>query len=275
MNKFERFCSRHSKYGIRNLMMYIILGSGVVFLLSLLPGGMGELFVSKLMFSWGDILRGEVWRVVTFMLIPPIHGFSITNLLFITFTLYFYHMIGLSLEREWGTLSFTIFYFSGAIATAAVSAVLGVACSANYINLSLLFAFATLFPDYEIFLFMLIRVKIKYMAMITAGLLILFIAFSSFPYMMIPIVSLLNYFVFFFGTFKRMFIRNREVSSKIVDFRQSVRQAKESRGYSHICVICGRTDVSNPELEFRYCSKCSGYACFCSDHISDHEHLQA
>ena len=40
------------------------------------------------------------------------------------------------------------------------------------------------------------------------------------------------------------------------------------------CTICGKTDTSHPDLEFRYCSRCQGYHCYCQEHISNHTHIQ-
>lgn len=39
-------------------------------------------------------------------------------------------------------------------------------------------------------------------------------------------------------------------------------------------MVCGKTDVTNPEEEFRYCSQCKGYACYCSEHILNHTHIK-
>ena len=92
----------------------------------------------------------------------------------------------------------------------------------------------------------------------------------------LPLVALLNFFVFFAPEIRRFAKREQTRTKQAAHFHNAVRQTQreqQSQGYRHKCAVCGRTDVTNPELQFRYCSKCAGYHCFCSDHIFNHVHF--
>ena len=142
--------------------------------------------------------------------------------------------------------------------------------------MSLFFAVATLFPDMQVLLFMIIPVKMKWLAVADAALFLYEIIgnWSAFPVNLLPAVAMLNYLVFFGAELWRR--RPRGSSAETVNFRrESARVRREQRHelYKHKCAVCGRTDVTNPELEFRYCSRCAGYHCFCQDHINNHIHF--
>ena len=143
-----------------------------------------------------------------------------------------------------------------------------------YIYLSMLFCFASMFPDTTILLFYIIPVKMKYLAIIN-GIFFVFSVFTNpFPVNLLPIVAVLNFFIFCGGSLWRN--RPARTSKSTVNFRREsrrIRREQESKLYTHKCAVCGRTDVDHPELEFRYCSRCQGYHCFCSDHINNHIHF--
>ena len=151
---------------------------------------------------------------------------------------------------------------------------------AEYVNLAMFFAFATLYPDAQVLLFFFIPVKIKWMAIMDAcyfAYIIFFCAASRYWIgVVLPLVALLNFFVFFAPELGRFAKREQTRTKQAAHFHNAVRQTQreqQSQGYRHKCAVCGRTDVTNPELQFRYCSKCAGYHCFCSDHIFNHVHF--
>ena len=132
------------------------------------------------------------------------------------------------------------------------------------------FAFATLYPDAQVLLFFFIPVKIKWMAILDAcyfAYIIFFCAASRYWIgVVLPLVALLNFFVFFAPEIGRFDKREQTRTKQAAHFHNAVRQTQreqQSQGYRHKCAVCGRTDVTNPELQFRYCSKCAGYHCFC------------
>ena len=144
-------------------------------------------------------------------------------------------------------------------------------------------AFASLFPDTRVLLYGLIPLKIKWLAIVDACFFaydIFFYFSAGYPlYALMPVVAILNFFLFFGGNlfgaakYKKESFQHRH-SKQTVDFKKAQQEIKQRKGYLHKCSVCGATDTDHPELEFRYCSKCSGYHCYCMDHIQQHVHIQ-
>jgi hypothetical protein len=288
MNAVDRFCYRHPKFGIPNLMLYIAIANAIIWLFGMMDTS-GTL-VELLMFSPYHILRGQVWRLVSFALLPHTTGF----LALISF--YFYYFIGRTIEREWGSGKFTIYFFSGMVLTVVfgfivyfaygggegLSYIIGSRVIAYYIYLSMFFTFATLYPDMQVLLFFFLPVKMKWLGLLDLALFIYDVVrlWSVFPLNLLPVVAMLNYLLFCGGYLldyvRRSRPANRAQRDNMVHFRNEVRRIKQEereRGYTRKCEVCGRTDADYPDLEFRYCSRCQGYHCFCIDHINNHRHF--
>lgn len=282
-----RFCHKHPNFGIRNLMLYLVAASGIFYVFYMMDST-GTL-MSYIYFDPNMILHGQLWRLVTFLLMP-IDG----NILFEAVALYFYYFIGSSLEHQWGKARFTIYYLSGVLFNiifgfilyfvvrpsvgAMAGPMLGGSMNASYLNLSMFFAFASIWPDARVLLFFFIPIKMKWLALVDAAFFIFSILrnMSIFPLNLLPLVAILNFFVFCGAELFSHFRRDRAVYKRRAQWDRAVNEAKreeQSQPYRHKCSVCGRTDVTNPELEFRYCSKCQGYHCFCQDHINNHVHF--
>ena len=280
--RIDRFCALHPRFGIPNLMLYIVIGNIAFYLLSIFSSLSSVSFYSILSFSWAGIRAGQLWRLLSFSFLP-----TDTRPFWLLVSCYFYYWIGSTLEREWGTAKFTIYYLSGVLLTAlgavAVSLITGIdyqVAGAAYVNLAMFFAFAMLYPDAQVLLFFIIPVKIKWMALLDACYFAYNIFFCAAARYWIgaalPLVALLNFFVFFAPELGRFVKREQTRTKQAQHFHNTVRQTQReqsSQGYRHKCAVCGRTDVTNPELQFRYCSKCAGYHCFCADHIFNHVHF--
>lgn len=281
----DRFAYSHPRFGIPNLMKVIVGGNIIVYLLAMFAGW-GS--VSFLAFDLNHVLHGEIWRLITFIFYPMNSG-----IFFLAVSLYFYYFIGSTLEREWGTAKFNLYYLSGVVLTVVSTIVASLISGYNltvagtgYINMSMFFAFAMLYPDTQVLLFFIIPVKIKWLAWIDAGFFGLSILSSLMRGDLVgwvtPLIALLNFVVFFWTAISDEIAYRRgrarhQSSHQTIQFKQAVRQQKkkeETRGYRHKCEICGRTDTDYPNLEFRYCSRCAGYHCFCEDHIFNHEHFK-
>lgn len=269
-NRIESFCRRHPNFGIADLMKYITIANVVFWVL----GAVNPVLMSYLTFNPALILRGQVWRIVTFALYPPSTGL----LAFIAF--YFYYMIGSTLERYWGTAQFNVYFFSGLVLTVVYGFVIYFATgmtfnlTAEYIYLSMFFSFAVLFPDMQVLLFYIIPIKIKYLAYIDAALFVFSVFSSSFPANLLPVVAVVNFLIFCGGDI--ISTLPKRPSKNTVNFRREstrIRREQQANLYNHKCAVCGRTDTDHPELEFRYCSRCAGYHCFCQDHIYNHIHF--
>lgn len=146
-----------------------------------------------------------------------------------------------------------------------------------YIYLSMFFSFATLYPDTQVLFMFIIPVKIKWLAYIDAAFFIFEMIATPFPFNLLPLIAMFNYFIFF-GADLISELRSKRVhySKTTVNFnreKQKIKYEQRQKNYTYKCSVCGRTDVDFPNLEFRYCSKCAGYHCFCQDHINNHVHF--
>lgn len=253
---------KFGRYSIRNLMMYITALNGVVFLLSYLSNS--NWFMAKLMLDPSLIMEGEVWRLVTFLFIPPA-----TSPMWLIFALYFYYMIGSALEHEWGSFKFNIYYLVGVLSTIA-AAFLGGAGSAMFLNFSLIFAFSYLFPNFQIMIFFIIPVKMKYFALAYAALLI-FMFYGSPLFGLITIGGSALNFLLFFG--KDIFARLAR-GRKVYNNRRSYAAKIPKVIIIHRCAVCGKTEWDDRNLEFRYCVDCDGDYEYCMEHLYTHKHVK-
>lgn len=277
----DRFCTKHRNWGIPNLMLYIVIGNVAVYLLDMFSPSYP--FSSFLTFVPSAIFHGQLWRLVTFIFVP-----SGGSIFWMALSLYFYYFVGSALEREWGAGKFTIFYGMGVlfnIVTGLVmSLVLGTGygfpvVDMSYLNLSLFFAFAALYPNLQFLLFFIIPVKAKWLAWFDAAIFAWGIVSSLISFywigVVLPLVAILNFLLFFSSDAMRIFGRvKHQTSRQTINFKKAAREAQQSKGYLHKCAVCGATDADHPGMEFRYCSKCNGYYCYCMDHINNHVHIQ-
>lgn len=272
-NRVDRFLYRHPNFGLPRLMMVVILGNIAVFLLTMMDRS--GTFLSYLTFQPALVLRGQIWRLITFVFVP-----SSYNLVSQALFLYFYYFIGNALEREWGSGKFTVYYLLGMILTILYGLIAyfisgrNVHLTSNYVNLSMFFVFATLWPENRVLLFFFIPIKIKWLAYFEAAVFLLSM-FSGWT--LLPLVAVLNYFLFCGDVLMAaLSMRFGRRSPGTVNFRKAAKQQQkqaQTRNYGRKCAVCGRTDTEYPQLEFRYCSRCTGYHCFCIDHINSHIHF--
>jgi membrane associated rhomboid family serine protease len=287
--RFERFCFKNRDKGIPNLMLYIVLGNAIVSIMSLINGG--SFLYYLLCFDKELILQGQVWRLITYVFTQT--GSSLIDLLF----LYFFYMLGRHVENSMGTFKFNLYYFSGIILMNVYAMIFAEPYAAAlyrqmayYLHLSLILTFATLYPDTHFMIFFIIPIKAWVIALIyllLTGIEIFNLSYPVmfFPHNLFPLVALGNYLLFMGADLKnllpvswRMKRGKKQPQKKTgtIPFRPTEESKKKAdyENYTHRCTVCGRTDVSNPELEFRYCSRCKGYYCYCQDHISNHEHIE-
>ncbi len=265
-------------------MLFICLGTALVYVMNAIDAQ--DTLYYLLCFDRGAILQGQVWRLVTFPLV-----YDAGNVLFTAISLLCYFSLGQAIENLWGTFRFNLFYFSGVVMMDLFCMVFGGYADAASLNLSLFLAYATLYPDAQFLFLFIIPVKAWIFALIDLGItlyqVILLTAAGLFPYSLFPLVAILNYLLFFgkdvlnvvpmsWRLNARRLFKKQSKKTGTIPFAGSYQasHATVKAPYTHKCEVCGRTDVSNPELEFRYCSRCSGYHCYCSDHINSHTHIE-
>ena len=274
---------RNRNKGIPNLMLYISLGTAVVYLMSNIFGN--TYLYGLLYFDRNLILHGQIWRLFTY----PLTYYN-SNLLLTAIALLCYYSLGRAMENIWGTLRFNLFYLTGVVMMDVYCLIFGGYASVSYLNMSLFLSYATLYPDAHFLLFFIIPIKAWIFALFDLALVLIGLVSNPFPYNLFSVISLANYFLFFGkdvlnvvpvswrANARRLFRKKpKGQKGRTIDFNAGSYEASHATPkapYTHRCTVCGRTDVSNPELEFRYCSKCKGYYCYCQDHINNHSHIQ-
>lgn len=306
---------KFGKYAIRNLPLVLIICYVIGYVLDFsMPQIMSYLTLNPYL-----VLHGQIWRLITWVLVPP-ENFSLFTLLM----LYFYYSIGRSLENAWGTFRFNVYIFSGLFFTILGSFVLyGIAnvqfaelievvgaeriftelsgaynmegefilypsvwfygVSTYYINMALLLAFAATFPNVQVLLMGIIPIRVKVLGILYGALLAYEFILGSMPARIIIAASLLNFLIFFLTTRNLAKVSPHELKRKR-DYAKKMREAKRMGNETvhqgktvitrHKCAICGRTELDDENLEFRFCSKCEGNYEYCMDHLYTHEHVR-
>lgn len=275
MNFLDKMERKYGRYALKNLPMFIIATYVAGYVLELLTPGM----LSYLTLEPYYILKGQVWRLVTWILIPP-SSFDIFTIIM----LLFYFSIGQTLERTWGSFKFNVYIFSGLIFTVIGAFLLygmthyvgiGMLFTTYYINMSIFLAFALTYPDMQVMLYFIIPIKMKWMGALYGIMILVSLVQGNLASRVAIIASLFNFIVFFLisGRFSRFTphqIHRRQ------EFKRNVKKVQpKSGGPKHKCAICGRTELDGDNLEFRFCSKCDGNYEYCQDHLFTHEHRKS
>lgn len=288
MNWLQKLERKFGKYAIHNLMMYVIILNIAGFILSI---AQHDFYDQYLQLSVESIIKGgEIWRLVTFLLAPPAG-----DMVSVFFFCLLYYSIGTALENTWGAFRFNLYYFSGVLfhilAAFLVYAIFRYDMQLNltYLNMSLFLAFGAEFPDYQIYLFFILPVKMKWLAIldglflaatIVSGFLTIFFTpeligmNSSVPAALAALVSVANFLLYFFHSSRFTRYSPRQVKRR-ADYQKKVKMAapKGKGSTRHKCAICGRTENDGDDLEFRFCSKCDGVYEYCQDHLYTHKHV--
>jgi len=266
----DRFCDKHPRFGIPNLALYIAAGQGLVGIADLVLNGW---LSAAIMFFRPFILRGQVWRLLTFILVP-----SSSNPFYLLLSCYVVYWTGRMLEREWGAAKFTLFYLSGVLWSILGGMILGTT-SIYYIHLSFFLVIATMYSEMQVLFMFVLPIKMKWLAILDVALILLDGIRVGPVVVLLAVPSFINYFIFTWSVWsmKLGFLRRR-ADPQVINFkkvqRQAQKKAKETGGYLHKCAVCGITDQDDPNMEFRYCSKCDGYYCYCANHINNHIHIR-
>ena len=194
-SSFERFCYRNRNKGIPNLMLYISVGTAIVYFLSLVDES--NTLYYALSFDRTLILQGQIWRLFTYVFTS--NG---SNILFMLISLLCYFTLGRAMENSWGTFRFNLFYLTGVVLMDIFCMIFGgFRADVYYLNMSLFLGYATMYPDTGFLLFYIIPVKAWIFALF--DLLVTFYdvfrlsVAGLFPYNLFPLIAIANYFLFF------------------------------------------------------------------------------
>ena len=281
LNKMER---KIGKYAIPNLMIYLIAAYCIGFVIYTVNPN----FMLMLTLSPYHILHGQVWRLITWILMP-----TDTRVFSLLIMALLYYQLGSALERSWGTFRFNVYIFGGMLFTVigafilygiyaasgtgnleTISLISSLTFTTNYINLTIFLAFAVMYPEMQILLFFIIPVKMKWMAVVYAVLIAINLILPSWGGRIAIIMSILNFLIFFLSTRNYRRVSPKEIHRKQV-FKAQMREPRRgSMVTKHKCAVCGRTELDDPNLEFRFCSKCDGNYEYCQDHLFTHQHIK-
>lgn len=282
MSKWEK---KFGKYAIPNLTLILIMCYVAGYVLTFTA----REFMSYLTLDTYAILHGQVWRLATWLIIPP-DTFGI----FTVIMLFFYWSLGTQLERVWGVWRYNVYIFSGILLTI-IGAFISMGIyyllypgvhplifsvgaqyySTFYVNMSIFLAYALTFPNNQVLLMFVIPVKIKWLGIIYGLLLVADLGSAVMAKAWFPVTaigaSLLNFLIFFLRARNNMHLRPKQIKRR-VEFKQDIR--RNPRVTKHKCAVCGRTDEDDPNLEFRFCSKCNGNYEYCQNHLFTHTHVK-
>ena len=285
MSPFER---KFGKYAIKNLSFVLVACYAIGYVFQI--ADRSNTLIYYLSLNPYAIIHGQVWRLFTWILIPPPTG----NIFFALLMIYVYCSIGTTLERTWGTYRYNVYLFQGMLFTiagsflllgyfyllyadvgaetkAAYFAIASQSFSTYYINMSIFLAFAATFPETQFLIMFIIPIKAKVLGIIY-GIMLLFDFFSRGAEGKFAIgASLLNFVVFFITSRSKMHLNPKQIRRRH-EFKRDVR--KNTGITKHKCAICGRTEVDSPGMEFRFCSKCDGNYEYCEEHLYTHTHVK-
>lgn len=273
MNQLER---RFGRYAVQNLTVYLVACYGFGYVVALLMPQLLSYFTLEI----GLVLKGQIWRLLSWVVIP-----SGGNFLVVLLTMYMYYMLGRTLESAWGAFRYNVYIFSGMLFTIIGAFLLhllsggmvglGIMFSPYYIYMSVFLACAAIMPDLELYLYFLIPVKMKWLAVLDVVLLAVQAIRGGTAVRIVIIASLLNFVIFFLCN-RNMQRFSPKQTARRRKFQHAVKrpETRYEGGAKHRCAVCGRTELDDPNLEFRYCSKCRGNYEYCQDHLFTHEHVK-
>ncbi len=280
ITKLER---KIGKYAIPNLIVYLLIGYVIGYVCYLIKPL--QSILTLCLFDPASILNGQVWRLFTWVLVPP----NFSNVFFYAIMIIFYFQLGMVLERVWGSFKFNLYIFGGIIITdIAVMAgyfilayfnsietvMIGWNVSTYYINLGIFLAYALTFPENKVFVYFIIPVKMKWLAVIYGALVAVDFITSGWGRRIVILASLLNFLIYMVLT-KNMLSRAEKARRR--EFKRAVNEGHKKinpGNVIHKCSICGRTNLTDPNLEFRYCSRCMGNYEYCNEHLFTHQHVR-
>jgi hypothetical protein len=241
------------------LIRIIVAFNALVFILSLI----NPQFLSLIYLDRDLVMQGQVWRLVSYIFIPALgRWWLMPDYLWLVFWLMFLWMIGDGLEQAWGSFKLNLFYLVGMIGTTAAAFIFGMSYNNVMLNLSLLFAFATLFPNYTIYVFLILPLKIKWLAWFSAAMVALTFLGGSAAVKMSILASLGNYLLFFAPVLVQSLREKKYVAQRRTEFQSKQMPEEEAL---HICAVCRRTEITNPELDFRVAKNGEEY---CVEHLA-------
>lgn len=241
MTLLDRLERRFGQFAISGFIRYVVVFNAAFYLLSMLDRG----YLNFLYLDSALVMQGQVWRLFTWIFIPPGVG-PIWIFCYLSFTWW----AGDCLEATWGSFRLNLYYFLGMFGCTVAAFLFGGVFGGGLLNLSLLFGLATLAPNLEILFFFIFPMKLRWVAFLSFLPLSASFILGNFGTQMAIVVCLLNYLLFFGPTF----FRNLRDKQRVVTRRAQFESAKDNTPYLHKCETCGKTELTDPDAEFRVAS---------------------
>lgn len=248
------------RFAIQRLTTFIVGGMALAYVL----GSVRPEFLALLVLDLGQVMHGQVWRLVTYLFVPPP-----TSPLWLIFALYMTWLIGSNLENEWGAFKFNVFYLLGMIGTTAAAVITGHAQGNTWLNASLFFAFATVFPDYQILIFFILPVRVKWLGLIAAAWILFQVAVGDLATRAAIGAAFLNYLLFF-GAHLVGLARGRRLAVRQTARRASFRPVAPVKSSGKVCALCGARQDDGADIRVCTCEKCGGPRELCLEHARNH-----
>jgi hypothetical protein len=278
MTLLSNLNAKYGRYGVANVTMILIMGQVLLYLAHQLnPGQNGIDILERIQMYPDKVLAGEWWRLITFVFDPP--GM---NLIFAFFYWYLFYLMGTSLETTWGAFRYNVFlaigytasvacafgtYFAASAAGPLGAAAASTPASNMFLYGTVFLAFARLFPEFTMYIFFVLPVKIRWLAILQwIGYAWGFI-FGPWMMKAMIVASVANYLLFF-G--RDIWLDMKHGHRRM---QHQARALSSPKRLVHKCRVCGITSDEAPQMQFRYCSKCDGESCYCPEHLRDHEHV--
>ena len=266
LNKLERSLGR---LALPHLPLYFVIGQVFFWVVAILA----QFDIERITLLPNAVLKGEPWRLVTFLFVPPTLSRNALDVTLLAFGWYLFYLMANALEGYWGVFRFNLFVGLGWLLTVGVAFIFPAEYASNaYLGGSVFLAFAFLNPDFVLLLFFILPVKIKWLALLAwigYGFRLLV---GPWPARLLVLAAIGNFLVFFCAD---IVARIRTGRRRMAHQASVVAARRDEATPRHRCRVCGKTDLSDPQMDFRYCSKCAGNECYCADHIRNHEHVTA
>ncbi|MGA2445414.1 MAG: hypothetical protein ABSG50_08335 [Opitutaceae bacterium] len=264
LSKLERFLGR---FAIPNLSLYLVIGQVLFWGLALMIG----FNLERIALLPVAVFAGEVWRLATFLFLPPSMSADTLSIVFMAFAWYIFYLMGSALEHYWGEFRYNAFIGLGWLLTAAVAFITPRVYATNlFLAGSVFLAFAYLNPDFTLMIFFILPVRIKWLALFQWLVYGYMLVVGPWSARLMVLAATGNFLVFFARDILQQLRTGRWRMAHQARVFAASQDEHEAR---HRCRVCGKTDLSHPQLDFRYCSKCAGNQCYCPEHIFNHEHV--
>lgn len=261
MTLLDKLEQKLGRFAIPNMTVYLIAGQVILYIMI----QTGQIDRGTVFLAGALVLQGEWWRLISFLLDPPV-----ANPIFAFFAWYIFYLMGSALESHWGAFRYNVYLLMACVLTVGVAFLMPMTILTNsYIGMSVFLAFAHLYPEFTLMLFFVLPVKMRWLSVIIWLSLAFSLVLGDWATRLLVVASISNFLVFFGGDLWRQ-LRSGQRRRAWQGQQAPQRSVQEAL---HRCTVCGITDLSHPEMDFRYCSQCDGAYGYCSEHLRNHEHI--